>query len=79
MVVWRDINYQVQFTAMNPFSALLLEKIINQTELNGQQLLEKLAVEHQHPNKNQFVQFGLQTIKQWFAQDIIISTQITKI
>lgn len=75
MVIWRDINYQVQFTAMNPFSALLLEKLMNQTELNGQQLLEKLAVEHQHPDTEQFVEFGLQTIKQWFVQDIIISTK----
>ncbi len=75
MVVWRDINYQVQFSTMNTFSALLLEKLINQSELNGRQLLEKLAAEHQHPDQEQFVQFGLQTLKQWFEQNIIISTQ----
>jgi hypothetical protein len=74
MTIWRDIEYQVHFTVMNPFSALLLENLMNQTDLTGQQLLEQLAQDHQHPDKNQFVQFGLQTLKQWFEQDIIIST-----
>ncbi len=78
MVIWRDTQYQVQFTAMNPFSALLLERLINHADISGQQLLESLADEHQHPNKDQFVQFGLQTLKQWFDQDIIISTQKTQ-
>ncbi len=75
MVVWRDTEYLVHFTAMNPFSALLLENLMNHSELTGLQLLEQLAEVHQHPDKNQFIQFGLQTLKQWFDQDIIISTQ----
>ncbi len=75
MVVWRDTQYQVQFTTMNPFSALLLERLINNNRLSGQQVLETLADEHQHPDKEQFVQFGLQTLKKWLEQDIITTTQ----
>ena len=75
MVVWRDTDYRVHFTVMNPFSALLLEHLINNSQLTGQQLLEQLADQHQHPDQQQFVQFGLQTLNQWFDQDIIISTK----
>lgn len=74
MVVWRDLNYQVHFSTMNPFSALLLESLINNKQQTGQQLLEHLADEHQHPDKQQFIQFGLQTLQQWFNQDIILTT-----
>lgn len=74
MVVWRDCHYQVHFSLLNPFSALLLEQLINNQEKTGQQILEGLAAQHQHPDPNQFIQYGLQTLSQWFEQDIIIST-----
>ncbi len=74
MVVWRDTNYQVHFSSMNPFSAMLLETLINQSTHSGQQALEQLAVDHQHPDTQQFIQFGLQTLEQWYAQDIILTT-----
>ncbi|VAW48439.1 FIG005107: hypothetical protein [hydrothermal vent metagenome] len=79
MAVWRDTEYQVHFTAMNPFSALLLENLMNHSELTGQQLLEQLAEAHQYPDKKQFVQFGLQTLKKWLDQDIIIPAKNNKI
>ena len=78
MVVWRDTAYQVHFTVMNAFSALLLERLMNNSQLTGQQLLEQLAEAHQHPDKNQFVQFGLQTLNKWFDQDILLSSKKIK-
>lgn len=78
MAVWRNTDYKINFTEMNPFSALLLESLINNKTLNGQQLLENLAQEHNHPDKKQFVQFGLQAMTQWLNQDIIIKTKHLK-
>lgn len=75
MVVWRDCEYQVQFSELNPFSAMLLEQLINNKDKTGQEILNSLAKQHQHPDPNQFIQFGLQTLSRWFEQDIIISTQ----
>lgn len=73
MLIWRDTQYQVNFSELNPFSALLLETLINNSAATGLQVLESLATKHQHPDINQFVQFGLQTLNQWHNQDIILS------
>ncbi len=73
MLIWRNTEYQVHFSELNPFSALLLETLINNNNLTGQQVLEHLGNQHQHPDINQFVQFGLQTMSQWHQQDIILS------
>lgn len=76
MLIWRDCDYHVHFAELQPFSALLLEQLTNNTELTGQQLLEQLAQAHQYTDVAQFVQFGLQTMTQWYNQDIILSANI---
>lgn len=73
MAVWRDTNYQIHFSELNPFSALLLETLTNNKQQNGRQVLQDLAEKHKHPDPEQFIQFGLQALKQWVDQDIIIN------
>lgn len=75
MLLWRDINYRVHFAELNSFSALLLEQLINNTESTGEQTLLALATQHQHPNPEQMIQFGLQALLKWYEQDIIINTK----
>ncbi|TDR16820.1 DNA-binding domain-containing protein [Marinicella litoralis] len=75
MLIWRDTEYQVHFSELNPFSALLLETLINNKKATGQQVLETLGEQHQHPDLAQFVQFGLQTLNQWHQQDIILTVK----
>lgn len=74
MLIWRDTNYRVHFATLNPFSALLLETLINNQEQSGRELLTALALAHQHPNPEQFVTFGHQAMSQWLDQDVIIDT-----
>ncbi len=74
MLIWRDTEYLVHFSELQPFSALLLEQLINNKTLTGRQLLTDLAQQHQYPDVDQFIQFGLQTMQQWFDQDIILNT-----
>ncbi len=75
MLIWRDTDYQVHFAELQPFSALLLEHLINNKTLSGQQLLTQLAEQHQYPDPKQFIQFGCQTMQQWLTQDIILNTE----
>ncbi|WP_223787927.1 HvfC family RiPP maturation protein [Marinicella meishanensis] len=75
MLIWRDTHYRVQFASLNPFSALLLETMINNQELTGRELLTQLAQTHQHPDPEQFVAFGHQAMGKWLEQDVIIDTQ----
>ncbi len=73
MTVWRDTNYQVNFTEMNAFSALLLETLINNINTNGKEILSTLAIKHQYSEPEKFIQFGHQVFQKWLQQDIIIS------
>ncbi|MCX7555083.1 putative DNA-binding domain-containing protein [Marinicella sp. S1101] len=73
LTVWRDQNFQIHFSEMTPFSALLLEKLMNNKSDSGHQVLQQLAIQHQHPDPEQFINFGEQVITQWLQQDIIIS------
>jgi hypothetical protein len=75
MLLWRDGNYQVNFSELKPFSALLLETLINNQQQSGEQVLLALAAQYQHPKPAEFIQQGLQTLHQWHQQDIIIATQ----
>jgi hypothetical protein len=75
LVVWRDTQDKVRFAELNPFSAMLLEHLINNTDHSGQQILESLATTHQHPNIDQFIEFGTQTLLRWYQQDILINTR----
>lgn len=75
MLIWRDTNYHVHFAKLNPFSALLLETLINNKLHTGQQILQDLATQNNHPNVNQFIEFGHQAMHKWFQQDIILATE----
>ncbi|MFC3195795.1 DUF2063 domain-containing protein [Marinicella sediminis] len=75
LTVWRDLKEDVHFAELNPFSALLLEHLINNQSMSGREILETLACQHQHPDSQQFVGFGAQTMLQWYQQHIL--TDIT--
>ncbi len=75
MLIWRDTDYQVHFAELNPFSALLLETLINNKDQTGRQLLQTLATQNNHPNTDQFIEFGQQAMSKWLQQDIILTTK----
>ena len=75
MVIWRDCQYQIHFSELKPFSALLLETLINNQTLTGQQILETLGQQYQQADLELFVQQGYLALKKWYQQDIIIATE----
>ena len=75
MLIWRDADYQVQFAELNPFSAMLLETLVNNNNQTGEQILRVLAEQNNQPNTDQFIVFGHQAMTKWLHQDIILTTE----
>ena len=77
LVVYRDAHYKVGFMELNPVSARLLEKMLQQKNLPGRILLEEVAEELHHPNVEIVIAGGLDTMKQLRAKDILLGTKTT--
>lgn len=75
MMVWRDTQYQIHFAELKPFSALLLETLINNQNHTGKEILKALGEQYQQADIDHFIQQGLQTLEKWYQQDIIIATE----
>lgn len=71
LLLWRDQEHQVQFTELNPFSALLFERLQGNSSQTGLELLTQLSSEVQAPDGDAFIHHGLNNIKHWHEQGII--------
>jgi hypothetical protein len=78
LVVYRDSNDEVQFMALNPVSARLLDLLEinqkNETRTCGRQLLIQIANETQHPNPDVVIKGGLHIMEEWLKRDIVLGT-----
>ena len=74
IVVYRNTHYKVGFMELNPVSARLLEKILQQKDLPGKILLEEVAAELHHPNVEIVIAGGLDAMKQLREKDILLGT-----
>ncbi|WP_154223163.1 DNA-binding domain-containing protein [Marinicella rhabdoformis] len=77
LLLWRNKDNQVKFTELQPFSALLFEQLKNNNSLSGRQHLTGLAKQSKAQDTNQFINFGLQTLKHWHQQNIINTIRTT--
>lgn len=75
IVVYRNKEHAVRFTALNPVSARLLEKLQTQPDASGMTLLNEIAEEIEHPNPNVVIQGGTQTLMQFKQTEIILGTR----
>ena len=75
LIVYRDTQYKVGFMELNPVSARLLEKILQQKNVAGQILLQEVAEELHHPNTEVVIAGGLDTMKQLREKDILLGTK----
>ncbi|WP_353571461.1 putative DNA-binding domain-containing protein [Candidatus Albibeggiatoa sp. nov. BB20] len=77
LLVYRTLNYDVEFVLLNPVSARLLEKLLkNDDSKTGQTLLTEIAEELQHPQPETVIQGGLSILQGWLNQEVILGTQI---
>lgn len=75
IIVYRKTNDDVSFMVLNNVSARLIEKIQNNTEQTGQQILSSIADELNHPDPNIVVKGGLDIMLDMHDKDILLGTK----
>lgn len=75
LIVYRDRGDQVRFMETNPATLHLLQKIEQCPGHSGQQVLEEIAREMQHPGPELVVQGGLETLERLRDAEVILGTR----
>lgn len=76
LVVYRNRAYEVGFIELNAVSARMLTLLSEPAELTGQQILQSIAEELQHPNPETVIQGGLQIMQQFLEKDILLGVRV---
>ncbi len=75
LVVYRNRSDQVRFMQANAVTARMLALLDDEQKLTGAQVLQQIAEEIQHPQPEQVIKSGLQTLTTMRELDIILGTQ----
>lgn len=75
IIVYRDQQDEVKFLEMNPVTAHLVQLISEATPRSGQQLLETIAEQLQHPNPEVVIEGGRQILQDLRARDILVGAK----
>jgi hypothetical protein len=75
LVVYRNRSDKVKFMEANAVTARMLALLADEQKLTGKQVLQQIAVEIQHPQPDQVLASGLQTLERLRDLDIILGTQ----
>jgi len=73
-LVYRNADDKIIFLTLNATSARLFEIISGDSALTGEQSLQKLAEELQHPDSDKVVHNGLHLLTEWRDRGIIRGT-----
>ena len=74
LVVYRNRNDEVKFMEINPVTARLIALLEDNESLSGQQALEQIIQEMQHPNPGIVLKGGLDTLQELQSTGIILGT-----
>ena len=75
LIVYRNREDKVQFMEANSVTARLLELLRAEEAVSGQQVLEQIAQDIQHPDPQQVVVGGLAILQQLHSLDIILGAK----
>ena len=75
IIVYRKTNDDVNFMVLNNVSARLIEKIQNNTDQTGQQILSSIADELNHPDPDVVLKGGLDIMLDMHEKDILLGTK----
>jgi hypothetical protein len=73
LLVFRNQEFLVEFIALNPVTARLVD-LLQHSALGSEQLLQQIAQELQHPEPQVVVQSGLATLRELQAAGAILGT-----
>jgi hypothetical protein len=74
LVAYRNRNDEVKFMEINPVTAQLIKLLQEDETLSGQQALQQIAQEMNHPNPDIVMQGGLSTLQELQEVGIILGT-----
>ncbi len=74
LLVFRNKLDKVEFMLLNAVSARLIALLQEDTARSGNQLLQQIAEELQHPNPQTVIDGGMDLLKQFKDKDIILGT-----
>jgi hypothetical protein len=74
IVIHRDRQDVVSFTHLNPVTARLIQLLDDEHPVTGQQALQQIAQELNHPQPEAIVAGGLDTLRQLRKKDIVLGT-----
>ncbi len=74
LVVYRNRNDEVKFMEINPVTARLIHLLQEDETLSGQQALQQIAQEMNHPNPDIVMQGGLSALQELQEYGIILGT-----
>ncbi len=75
LMVHRDLQDKVSFTELNPITAMLVEMLEKDNSRTGQECLDEIIKQINHPNPDSVYKGGEQTLKQLRTKDIILGTK----
>ena len=74
LVVYRDAEDEVKFIEANPVTARLMQLLQENKKSSGRQLLEMIADELNHPDREMVIQGGHQTLLKLHNAGIVLGT-----
>jgi len=74
LVVYRNRNDEVKFMEINPVTARLLSLLEENKTISGEQTLQQISEEMNHPNPDVVIQGGLAALQELQQQGIILGT-----
>lgn len=74
LIVYRDAEDDVKFIETNPVTARLMHLMQENEDTSGQNLLEQIADELNHPNRDMVIQGGHQTLVRLHKAGIVLGT-----
>jgi len=74
LLVFRDADFNVRFTHLNPVSARLLA-LLEDDRLTGRQALQRIATELKHPALDAVISGGLEILENLRAEQAILGTR----
>ncbi len=76
LIAYRNREDEVNFMEVNSVTGRLLYLLSEDTAMTGEQALAQIAAEMQHPNPEQVIAGGLETMEHLRSKGIILGTQL---
>jgi len=75
LAICRKANDDMDFMELNPITARLLEMIESDEEDSGRELLTKLAIEINYPDREALIQHGSSAMQEMLAAEILLGVK----